>query len=74
MVNETLLRGCLTTSVILFTDLNPILPRLWKDVVTRGGHYGPPLVFWLWGHQMPKNEPWHIFGPKNYLRSHFEHF
>ena len=39
-----------------------------------GGHYGPPLVFWLWGHQKPKTEPWHIFGPKNYLRSHFEHF
>ena len=55
--------------------LNPILPGLWKDVVTRGGGpLWPPLVFWLWGHQKPKTEPWHIFGPKNYLRSHFEHF
>ena len=55
--------------------INPILPGLWKDVVPRGGAImAPPLVFWLWGHQMPKNEPWHIFGPKNYLRSHFEHF
>ena len=22
--------------------LNPILPGIWKDVVTWGGHYGPP--------------------------------
>ena len=37
-------------------------------------HYGPPLFFWLCGHQKPKTEPWHIFGTKNYLKSHFEHF
>ena len=54
--------------------VNPILPGLWKDVVTWGGPLWPPLVFWHWGHQKPKNEPWHIFGTKNYLESHFEHF
>ena len=53
---------------------NPILPGLWKDVVTRGGHYGPPLFFWLWGYLKPKTEPWYIFGTKNYLKSHIEHF
>ena len=57
------------------TNLNPILPMLWKDVVTRGGgHYGPPLFFRLWGCQKHKTEPWHIFGTKNYLKSHIEHF
>ena len=33
-----------------------------------------PLVLQLWGHQKPKTQPWHIFGTKNYLKSHFEHF
>ena len=58
----------------LLIVVNPILPGLWKDIVTRGGHYGPPLFFCLWGHQKPKTKPWHIFGTKNYLKSHFEHF
>ena len=51
--NET---GALYINAYLFLHylINPILPRLWKDVVTQEGHYGPPLFFWLWGYQKPK--------------------
>ena len=35
--------------------VNPILPRLWKDVVTRGGgHYGPPWFFGFGATKCPK--------------------
>ena len=33
-----------------------------------------PLVFQLWGYQKPKTKIWHIFGPKNNLKSHFGQF
>ena len=55
-------------------QLNPILLGLWKDVFTRGRPLSPPLFFWLWGYQKPKTELLHIFGTKNYLKSHFGHF
>ena len=54
--------------------LDPNQPGLWKDVMTRGGGaIMAPLVFQFWGYQKPKTEPWHIFGTKNYLKSHFKH-
>ena len=63
------------TTLEVIKNFNPILPMLWKDVVTRGGAImAPPLFFRLWGCQKHKTEPWHIFGTKNYLKSHFEHF
>ena len=34
--------------------LNPILTGLWKDVVTRGGHYGPPWFFGFGATKSPK--------------------
>ena len=34
----------------------------------------PPLVLQLWGHQKPKKEPWHIFGTKSNIKSHFGQF
>ena len=40
----------------------------------KGGHYGPLLVFQLLGCLKPKTEPWHIFGTKNNLKSHFGQF
>ena len=39
-----------------------------------GGHYGPHLVFQLWGYQKPKIEPWHIFGTKNNLNAILDNF
>ena len=29
-------------SLVRWKGFNPILPGIWKDVVTWGGHYGPP--------------------------------
>ena len=55
-------------------NINPILPGLWKDVVTRGGAImAPPWFFGFGATKSPKLNL-AIFGPKNYLRSHFEHF
>ena len=31
--------------------INPILPGIWKDVVTWGGPLWPPLIFCFLGHQ-----------------------
>ena len=78
-IASTLLTSYITqvADLILVNNLSisPILPKLWKDVVTHGGAImAPPLVFRLWGLQNPKTEPWHIFCTKNYLKSHFEHF
>ena len=65
----------LPESCFFSKHFNHILPGLWKDVVTQGGMaIMVPLFFWLWGHQKSKTEPWHIFGTKNYLKSHFEPF
>ena len=55
--------------------LNPILPGLWKDVKARGGGImAAPSFFQLWGDQKPKTDPWHIFGTKSNLKSHFGQF
>ena len=55
--------------------VNPILPKLWKDVVARGGPlWPPPLFFQLWGYQKLKTEPSHIFGTKINLKKHFGQF
>ena len=59
---------------VMTVIVNPILPKLWKDVVARGGHYGPPSFFQLWGYQKLKTEPSHIFGTKINLKKHFEQF
>ena len=72
--NESFWRWVSDKALLIFLTL--FYPGSGKTLLPGpgGGHYGPPLVFWLWGHQKSKTEPWHIFGPKNYLRSHFEHF
>ena len=49
-------------------------PGSGKTLLPRGGGIMAPLFFWLWGYLKPKTEPWHIFGTKNYLKSHIEHF
>ena len=54
---------------------NPILPRLWKDVVTLVEPYTLlPLFFQFWGYQKPKTEPLHIYGTNSNLKSYFEKF
>ena len=58
----------------ILISINPIWPKLWKDVVTQGGPLWLPLFFQLWGYQKPKNEPLHIFDTKNNLNSHFGQF
>ena len=69
-----ILMGLIHLVSLISNSLTLFSPGSGKTLLPGGGAIMAPLVFLLWGHQIPKNEPWHIFGPKNYLRSHFEHF
>ena len=59
---------------VMTVIVNPILPKLWKDVVARGGPLRPPSFFQFWGYQKVKTEPSQIFGTKINLKKHFEQF
>ena len=39
---------------VMTVIVNPILPKLWKDVVARGGPLRPPLIFSVLG--LPKGQ------------------